>query len=79
MTNSNLENLIAAWLDGRISEAESETLQQELRESAGARATFDSFAQLDAVIREVADTGGVFSVGRVFRGQGRAFPLHNGG
>ena len=56
MTNSDLENLIAAWLDGRISEAESEALQQELRESAEARATFNSFAQLDAVIREVADT-----------------------
>ena len=62
MTNSDLENLIAAWLDGRISEAESESLQQELRESAEARATFNTFAQLDAVIREVADTEGVGAI-----------------
>ena len=62
MTNSDLENLIAAWLDGRISDAESESLQQELRESAEARATFNSFAQLDAVIREVADTEGVGAI-----------------
>lgn len=56
MSHSNLEQRISAWLDGRISEAESETLQQELRESAESRATFNRFAQLDAVIREVADT-----------------------
>ena len=62
MTNSDLENLIAAWLDGRISEAESESLQQELRESAEARATFNTFAQLDAVIREVADTESVGAI-----------------
>ena len=62
MTNSDLENLIAAWLDGRISEAESETLQQELRESAEARATFNTFAQLDAVIREAADTESVGAI-----------------
>ena len=51
MTNSDLENLIAAWLDGRISDAESESLQQELRESAVASATFISLAHLDSVIR----------------------------
>ena len=62
MSNSDLENLIAAWLDGRISEAESESLQQELRKSAEARATFNSFAQLDAVIREVADTEGIGAI-----------------
>ena len=62
MTNSDLENLIAAWLDGRISEAESETLQQELRESAEARATFNTCAQLDAVIRELADTESVGAI-----------------
>ena len=62
MTNSDLENLIAAWLDGRISEAESESLQQELRESAEARATFNTFTQLDAVIREVADTESVGAI-----------------
>ncbi len=56
MNHSDIEQRIGAWLDGRISEAESEALQQELRESAEARATFNRFAQLDAVIREVADT-----------------------
>ena len=62
MSNSDLENLIAAWLDGRISEAESESLQQELRKSAEARATFQRFAQLDAVLREAADTESVGSI-----------------
>jgi len=59
MPQSNLEQRIAAWLDGRISETESETLQQELRDSAEARAAFSRFAQLDAALREVADTEGV--------------------
>lgn len=56
MSNSNHEKRIAAWLEGRISEADSETLQQELRDSVEARTTFKRFAQLDAVLREVADT-----------------------
>ena len=73
MTNSDLENLIAAWLDGRISEAESESLQQELRESAEARATFNTFAQLDAVIREVADTESVGAISQA-SGSGVSIP-----
>ena len=72
MTNSDLENLIAAWLDGRISEAESESLQQELRESAEARATFNTFAQLDAVIREVAETE---SVGAILQTSGSSVSI----
>ena len=56
MTDSDLEQLIAAWLDGRIGAAASEALQQELRGSAKARAIFQRFAQLDAVLRETADT-----------------------
>jgi hypothetical protein len=66
MSDSDFEKRIAAWLDGRISDEESETLQQELRDSAEARATFSTFAQLDAVIREVADTesvGGISKAG----------------
>lgn len=55
MSTSDLESLISAWLDGRISAADSESLQQQLRESPEARATFRRFAQLDAVIRDVAD------------------------
>ena len=72
MNHSDLEQRIGAWLDGRISEAESETLQQELRESAEARATFESYAQLDAVIREVADTE---SVGAISRGSGSSVSI----
>ncbi len=56
MTHSELERWIAAWLEGRITSAESDALQQRLRESPEARETFRKFAQLDAVIREVADT-----------------------
>jgi ferric-dicitrate binding protein FerR (iron transport regulator) len=56
MSRSDLVQRISAWLDGRISEAESEVLQQELRDSAEARTTFNTFAQLDAVLHEVADT-----------------------
>ena len=62
MTKLDLEHLIAAWLDGRISEAESEALQQELRDSVEARATFDTFAQLDVVLREAADTESVGAI-----------------
>jgi ferric-dicitrate binding protein FerR (iron transport regulator) len=72
MSHSDLEQRIGAWLDGRISEAESETLQQELRESAEARATFGRFAQLDAVIREVADTQ---SVGAISQASGASVSI----
>jgi hypothetical protein len=72
MSNSDLENLIAAWLDGRINEAESESLQQELRDSVEARATFDTFAQLDAVLREAADTE---SVGAILRTSGSSVSI----
>ncbi len=56
MSNSNLEQLISAWLDGQISASESEALQQQLRQSSESRATFRKLTQLDAVIREIADT-----------------------
>ena len=59
---ADLEQRIAAWLDGRISEAESETLQQELLDSAEARTAFRLYAELDAVIRETADTQGVGTI-----------------
>jgi ferric-dicitrate binding protein FerR (iron transport regulator) len=59
---ADFEQRIAAWLDGRISEAESETLQQELRDSAEARTAFRLYAELDAVIRETADTQGVGTI-----------------
>ncbi len=73
MPYSDLEQRIGAWLDGRISETDSETLQQELRESAEARATFESYAQLDAVIREVADTQ---CVGAISQASGSSVSLN---
>ena len=51
MSDLDLEVLIAAWLDGRISGADSQLLQQRLRESADARATFREFTKLDETIR----------------------------
>ncbi len=62
MPNSGFEQRVTAWLDGRISEAESEILQQELRESAEARTAFRRYAELDAVIRETADTEGIGTI-----------------
>ena len=59
MSNLELEQLIAAWLDGRITEAESEALQDQLRASPEARATFNKYTQLDALIRETADANTV--------------------
>ena len=59
MKNSKLVTRLVAWLDGRISGAESEALQQELRDSVEARAIFNRYSELDASIREVADTEGV--------------------
>ncbi len=59
MSNLELEQLIATWLDGRITEAESEALQDQLRASPEARATFNKYTQLDAVIRETADANTV--------------------
>ena len=67
MNYSDLEQRIGAWLDGRISEAESEALQQELRESAEARATFSQFTQLDAVMREMADTENLRAISQASR------------
>ena len=61
---ADFEQRIAAWLDGRISEAESDTLQQELCDSAEARKAFRLYAELDTVIREVADTQGVGTISK---------------
>ena len=54
MYQSETRELIAAWLDGRISESDSQLLQDQLRRSAEARAMFREFVKLDAAIREVA-------------------------
>jgi hypothetical protein len=54
MEDPNLERLIAAWLEGRISESESEDLQQILRESKDARDRFLSMCSLDSGLRQLA-------------------------
>lgn len=55
MTEDKLELLIAAWLDGRITEKESARLQKQLLESQAARQLFARYAKLDAGLRQVAD------------------------
>jgi ferric-dicitrate binding protein FerR (iron transport regulator) len=67
MPNSGFEQRIMAWLDGRINEAESEKLQQELRDSEEARTAFRLYTELDAVIRETADTQGVGTISNTVR------------
>jgi hypothetical protein len=54
MSHLDLDRLIASWLDGRISQSDSDLLQQHLRESAEARETFRKHTKLDAALREVA-------------------------
>ena len=54
MRDTDLQQLIAAWLDGRIGESDSKLLQQQLRQSDQARATFRKFASLDTVLRDIA-------------------------
>lgn len=59
MTDSVFENLVSAWLDGRLDEEGSQALQQELRESEGARSKFREFTKLDVALHELADTSGM--------------------
>ena len=54
MSDSNLEQWIADWLDGRITPADSELLQQRLRESPAARARFLEYTKVDSAMREFA-------------------------
>jgi ferric-dicitrate binding protein FerR (iron transport regulator) len=54
MNDMELEQLIAAWLDGRLTETESEVLQQRLRESEESRARFLVYAELDVGLRQMA-------------------------
>ena len=54
MTDQKLEQLISAWLDGRLNESESQLLQQQLLESSDARKTFRDFSALDAAISRLA-------------------------
>lgn len=58
MFDPKLEMLISAWLDGRISEADSQDLQGRLRESAEARKLFIRYSKLDAAFRRSAEGGG---------------------
>lgn len=54
MPNSELEHRIAMWIDGRISESDSQLLQQQLRDSAEARALFRKYSRLDAAMHQWA-------------------------
>ncbi len=64
MNNTELNRLIADWLDGRINESDSELLQQQLRQSSHARDLFRQYTKLDAGLREIA--GGMMISDRVF-------------
>ncbi len=55
MNRDQLDGLINAWLDGRITEGESEVLQQTLRGSAAARSLFKQYCQVDAELRRSAE------------------------
>ncbi|EDY20750.1 putative transmembrane anti-sigma factor [Chthoniobacter flavus Ellin428] len=55
MNDEQLHPLIAAWLDGRITEENSAALQDMLRTSAAARSEFRRWTQLDAALREQVD------------------------
>jgi hypothetical protein len=54
MNNLELENLISAWLDGNIDEAQSTRLQEKLIESASARRRFREMANLESSLRGMA-------------------------
>ncbi|MDR3403753.1 MAG: FecR domain-containing protein [Chthoniobacter sp.] len=57
MNRDELHRLIAAWLDGRITEPDSATLQETLRTSPEAREEFRRWTQLDTALREQAERG----------------------
>ena len=59
MSESELRQRIGEWLDGHIDESKSGLLQQQLRESARARAVFRDFTSLDIALRQLADSGPV--------------------
>ena len=56
MNTEELHRVIAAWLDGRITEAESATLEKELRDSLEARTEFRRWTELDAALTVPEDT-----------------------
>ncbi|EMI21499.1 FecR protein domain protein [Rhodopirellula maiorica SM1] len=57
MNDTELNRLIAQWLDGRIDERDSQSLQQQLRDSPHARRLFQQYTTLDAELREIASGG----------------------
>ncbi|MEQ8838967.1 MAG: FecR domain-containing protein, partial [Lacipirellulaceae bacterium] len=61
MSEKDFDQLVAAWLDGRLSEQDSLVLQTELRSSASARTKFRKYAQLDVALHEFADTSGLLT------------------
>ncbi len=54
MNENELENLISAWLDGWISQSDSDALQQVLIDDPKARARFRELSSLDSALRDLA-------------------------
>ena len=61
MSTRELDELISAWLDGRIDDCQSQSLQSKLRESHEAREKFRELAKLDAAMRQIAGENGCVS------------------
>ncbi len=57
MSDKDLERLIAAWLDGRLTAAESEVLQDRLETSKTARDLFREYTELDSALSDWAQDG----------------------
>ncbi|NNE01398.1 MAG: hypothetical protein HKN47_29130 [Pirellulaceae bacterium] len=78
MSPSDLNELIAAWLDGRISETQSQALQQRLLESTEARDTFRELTRLDAALREIASSNPSVSDSQTAAGRPLNEPTEHG-
>lgn len=55
-TQPDLDDLISAWLDGRIDETDLQVLECKLSESNVARARFIQLSQQDSALREIAES-----------------------
>lgn len=66
MNRDDLDNLICAWIDGRLTEADSDLLQQNLIESEDSRHRFRELAALDSAMRDLALTNADPLATRIF-------------
>lgn len=76
MSDNHLEQLIAAWLDGRLDADESKALQQELIESEAARAKFRKYTHLDVALHELADTSNMQRPAELIANVAQQTPSH---